>query len=90
MIIRSNNIEIGNCFFSSCGVSRISHPVDGRVFPPKNVGNFSDNSLIASSMAMASPAYDSEPASGNEPVATGALAITKRISTVLVRPFGNV
>ena len=50
----------------------------------KNDGNFAANSFTASSMAVARPTYDSEPASGKDAVFTGALAIRKRISTFLV------
>ena len=49
--------------------------IDGSVSSTKKAGKCSDNSFIASSMALARPTYDSEPPTGKDAVFTGAFAI---------------
>ena len=44
-----------DCCLLSCFTCHLLHPFDGLFSSTKNAGNFSDNSFIASSMAMASP-----------------------------------
>ena len=58
------------------------------VSPCKISGNIVDSSSMASSIELASPTYDCEPASGKDAVSTGAFDIRKSKSMVCV-PFSG-